>query len=474
MAKKTHEEVSAYIAGLMERARAAQAVLDTYTQEQVDKLIAVIAYEMTRMPVKQELAELALEETELGDIPSKLGKIENKVKGVYSEVKNVQTVGIVERNEEKGMVRIKKPVGVIGALIPSTQPEMIPITSVVFGIKSRNATIFAPHPRGKKTTWTTVEKMRKLLKENGCPEDAAICIDPEELSVEATQELMAQCDLVMATGGAGMVKAAHSSGKPAYGVGAGNAVMVIDDTADIADAAHKIMMSKTGDLAAGCSCDNSLVIFDSIYDKMIEALKAEGAYLCQGKEEHDKIQKAIFPTWPADHNLNRSTCAKPAKKIAEIAGITIPDDTKFILVEETGTGFEYPLSGEKLCLVLTVYKCHDLDEAIEKVNSIHAYSGAGHSCGIYSNNQENVEKFALSTHTVRVNNNLPNSVVNTGSWLSYHPFGPSVGCGTWGGNIASKNITLENYMNDTWLVTGRDRKVPTDEELFGDTGVMHD
>ena len=474
MAKRTSEETTAYIAGLVERAKKAQAILNDYTQEQVDKLAAKIAYEMTRLPVRQELADLALEETELGDIPSKLAKIETKVKGVWTEIKDEKTVGIVERDEEHGMVRIKKPVGVIGALIPSTQPEMIPITSTVMGIKSRNATVFAPHPRGKKTTMTAVNMMREHLKAAGCPEDAIICIEPEELSVEATQELMRQADLVIATGGAGMVKAAYSSGTPAYGVGAGNAVMVIDDTADLKDAAHKIMLSKTGDLAAGCSCDNALVIYDDIYDDMIAALKAEGAYLAQGKEEHDKIQKAIFPTWPADHNLNRSTCAKPIKTIADIAGITIPDDTKFILVEETGTGFDYPLSGEKLCMVATVYKVSNLDEAIQKVNDIHAYSGAGHSCGIYSNHQENVEKFALNTKTVRVNNNLPNSIVNTGSWLSYHPFSPSVGCGTWGGNIYSKNITIECYMNDTWLVTGRDRKVPTDEELFADYGVMHD
>ena len=474
MAKKTHEETSAYIASLVARARTAQAILNDYTQEQVDKLVAMIAYEMTRLPVRQALSDLALEETELGDIPSKLAKIETKVKGVYNDIKHEKTVGIVERDEAKGLVRIKKPAGVIGALIPSTQPEMIPITATEMGIKTRNATIFAPHPRGKKTTWTAVDMMRKLLKEHGCPEDAIICIDPEALSVEATQELMVQADLVMATGGAGMVKAAYSSGTPAYGVGAGNAVMVIDDTADIKDAAHKIMLSKTGDLAAGCSCDNALVIFDNIYDEMIAALKAEGAYLCQGKEEHDKIQKAIFPTWPADHNLNRNTCAKPAKVIAGIAGIEIPDDTKFIMVEETGTGFEYPLSGEKLCIVLTVYKVYNLEEAIDKVNAIQAYSGAGHSCGIYSNNQANIEKYALQTHTVRVNNNLPNSIVNTGSWLAGYPFSPSVGCGTWGGNICSKNVTLEFYMNDTWLATGIERKIPTDEDLFGDMGVIHD
>ena len=449
--------------------RSAQEVIATYTQEQVDELCAAIAYRMTREDVKAELAQLALDETELGDYDSKVAKIENKVKGVYSEIKNEKTVGIVEEIPERGMRRIKKPVGVVGALVPSTQPEMLPITTALFVIKSRNAVITSPHPRGKKITYRTVEIMRNILKEYNVPEDVLQCVDTVKTAI--TGELMKQSDLVVATGGAGMVEVAYSSGTPAYGVGAGNAVMTIDDSADIKDAAHKIMLSKTGDLAAGCSCDNALVIYENIYDEMIGALEAEGGYLCK-PEEHDKIQKAIFPTWPKDHNLNRDTVAKPVDVIADVAGITIPEGTKFIMVEETGTGFDYPLSGEKLCLVLTIYKTKDIDSAIEKVNDIHEYSGAGHSCGIYSNSEDNIVKYALNTKTSRVNNNLPNSVVNTGDWNAGHPFSPSLGCGTWGGNITSENVTLKHYMNDTWLATGITREAPTDEELFGDTGLM--
>ncbi len=461
-----------YIAEAMERGRRAQAVINDYTQEQVDHLTAVLAYEMTREPIKQELAELALEETELGDIPSKLGKIDVKVKGVFSEIKSVKTVGIVEEIPERGLRRIAKPVGVIGALIPSTQPELIPITTALFCVKTRNAVIFAPHPRGRKTTMRTTELIRDLLVKHGAPADVVQCIEPNMVEVPCTDELMKQCDLVMATGGAGMVKAAYSSGTPAYGVGAGNAIMCVDDTADLKDMAHKVMLSKTTDLAAGCSCDNALVIFDSVYDQAVEALKAEGAYLCT-PEEHDKIQRAIFPEWPNNHNINRDIVAKPVSVIAEMANIKIPEGTKFILVEETGSGFEYPLSGEKMCLVTAVYRCKDIDEAIERVNANHAYSGAGHSCGIYSKNEENIVNFALKTHTVRVNNNLPNGLVNTGNWMAGHPFSPSLGCGTWGNNICSKNVTIEYYMNTTWLATEIDRKAPTEEELFGDTGVMH-
>jgi len=460
-----------YVEKLVGRARKAQAVIANYTQEQVDKITAMIAYEMTREPVRQELADLAMEETKLGDIPSKLGKIETKVKGVFYEIKNEKTVGIVEEIPEKGLRRIAKPVGVIGALIPSTQPEMIPITTALFCMKTRNAVIYAPHPRGKKTTFRATELMRALLKEYGVPEDVLQSFEPDMVKVPVTNELMKQSDLVMATGGAGMVKAAYSSGTPAYGVGAGNAVMVVDETADLKDMAHKVMLSKTGDLAAGCSCDNSIVIVDGVYDAAIEALKAEGGYLCT-PEEHDKIQKAIFPTWPEDHVINRDIVACPVEKIAQIAGLNLPEGTKFIMVEETGSGADYPLSGEKMCLVLTVYREKDIDSAIARVNANHAYSGAGHSCGIYSKNEDNIVKMALETKTVRVNNNLPNSVVNTGNWMAGHPFSPSLGCGTWGNNICSKNVTIEFYMNTTWLAVGIDRKAPTDEELFGDTGVM--
>jgi sulfoacetaldehyde dehydrogenase len=387
------------------------------------------------------------------------------VKGVYRDIRFEKSVGVVEEFPERGLRRITKPVGVIAGLIPSTQPEMLPMTKALFAIKARDAIIFAPHPRGKKTTFRTTEIMRAVLEKNNAPEDLLICC--EEVSIDATNELMKQCDLVVATGGSGMVKAAYSSGTPAYGVGAGNACLVVDESADIPDAAHKIMISKTGDLAAGCSCDNSLVIFQSIYEKTIAQLKKEGGYLCS-PEDYAKVRKALFPEWPANHTLYRDIVARPIEKIASIAGITVPSATKFIMVEETGSGSDYPFSGEKMSLILAVYKCRDLEDAINIVNANHAYSGAGHSCGIYSNVETNIVKFALATHTSRCNVNLPNSVANTGDWGVGYPFSGSLGCGTWGGNITSENITLKHYLNNTWIATPIKEVIPTDEELFGD------
>lgn len=468
MGKMTREEAKTYVEGLMKRAHAAQKIAEHYTQERVDELVGAIAYEMTRPDVEAELARMALEETELGRYEDKIGKIEKKVKGVYRDIKHEKTVGVVEEFPERCLRRIKKPVGVVGALVPSTQPEMLPICTAMFAIKSRDAAVISPHPRGKKVTFTTIEKIRAILKKYDAPEDLLVCTDPEYVNMDVSQEIMAQSDLVVATGGASMVKAAYSSGTPAYGVGAGNDNIVIDDCADLKFAAHTIHLSKIADLSAGCSCDNSVVILDSVYDDMIQALKDEGAYLCN-EEEKEKFRKALFPNWPNDNVINRDMVAKPIDVMAKIAGVDLPKGTEFILVTETGSGFDYPFSGEKLCLITTVYREKDLDAAIARVNANQAYSGAGHGAGIFTTNDDHLIKYALETYTSRINCNLPNSQVNTGSWEAGYPFSPSLGCGTWGGNSASENVDLKYYMNNTWVATPLPNPhVPTDDELFGD------
>jgi sulfoacetaldehyde dehydrogenase len=301
------------------------------------------------------------------------------------------------------------------------------------------------------------------MKKYGAPEDLFIPI--EEPSIPLTNELMAQCDLVMATGGQPMVRAAYSSGTPAYGVGAGNSMIHIDRTADLADAAVKIKASKTFDTAAGCSCDNSIIIDKSVYEDALLELARVGAHMLSA-EEKVKVQKAIWPNWPADHVLNRDIVASPVENIAKIAGIEIPEGTGFLLVEEDKTGEATPFAGEKMSLVSTVYKSGDIDEVIRIANENHAYSGAGHSVGIYSRTPENIEKYALGTYTTRVVVNQAQGATNTGSWTSGMPFTSSLGCGTWGGNIASENIELKHYMNNTWVIREIPSRQPTDEELF--------
>jgi len=456
--------VQEYISGLIDRARKAQKLAERLTQSEVDELAAAITWEfVSNRKLVEELAEFSFNECRMGDIQSKIIKTISKCRGIYFDVKDQKTVGIIEEIPQKGLIRIAKPVGVIGSLVPGTQGEMHPIVQAINVVKARDAIIFSPHPRAKKTTAKICVILREIMNRYDVPEDLFICI--EDPSIEKTKELMKQCDLVMATGGHSMVLAAYSSGTPAYGVGAGNAIIMIDKTADLAEAATKIKLSKTFDLAAGCSCDNSLVIEASVYDDMLAELKKVGAYLAT-PEEKNKIRKAIWPNWPNDILLNRDIVASPVENVARIAGITIPPGTSFILVEEDQIGAVTPFAGEKMCLVTAVYKYSDVDEAIKIINTNHEYSGAGHSCGIFSKDKDMIEELALRTYTTRVVVNQPQSYTNTGNWISGMPFTSSLGCGTWGGNIVSENIILKHYMNNTWVIQEVPSKEPTDEELF--------
>lgn len=449
-----------YVAGLMARARKAQEAIEHYTQEQVDQLVKAVAWATVKDGPAQEIAKLAIDESKLGYYDAKYGKLLKKVKGALRDIKDDKSVGVIEKDEKKGIVKIVKPVGVIGALVPCTNPEATPVVKAMFALKSRNAIVFSPHPRTKKTNTLIVNYMRAALKKYGAPEDLIIGI--ESPTIEISNEVMKQCDLVVATGGSPMVKAAYSSGTPAYGVGTGNAVMIVDETADIADAAMKIRIGKTFDYATSCSAENSVVIQEGIYDKMIEALKKEGGYLVNA-EEKVKLQNTMW----VDGHLNPDIIAQSAQRIGELAGINV-GDAKFIMVPETGVGKDYPFSGEKLSVVMTLYKFGKFEEAIDKVNKITGFMGKGHSCGIHSTDDNRVMELATKTKTSRIMVRQPQSAGNSGDWTNGMPFTMTLGCGTWGGNISSENVTWKQMVNVTWLSYPIPANIPTDEELFGD------
>jgi sulfoacetaldehyde dehydrogenase len=461
MDKQTNAEAREYVAGLIERARKAQKVAEGYSQQFVDELITAVCWDIVKDGPAQEIAKLAVEESRMGTYEAKYAKLMVKLRGALRDMKGQKSVGIIERDDEKGIVKIAKPVGVVGAIVPCTNPEATPVLKAMMAIKTRNAVIFAPHPRTKRTNTFIVNLMRKTLNRYGVPEDLLIPI--EEPTMDISSELMRQCDLILATGGSGMVKAAYSSGTPAYGVGVGNAVVVVDETADLKDAAHKAMMSKTFDYATSCSTENSMVIEESVYDKFIECLQAEGGYLVS-KEEKEKLQKGMW----VNGVLNRDIVAQPAQAIGKVAGIDIPGDRKFIMVEETGIGPDYPFSGEKLSVVMTLYKYKGFEEAIEKVNAITGYQGSGHSCGIHTKDADRAIEFALKTYTSRVMVRQPQCLANSGAWTNGMPMTLSLGCGTWGGNISSDNITWKKLLNTTWVSFPIENTQPTDEELFGD------
>jgi sulfoacetaldehyde dehydrogenase len=268
----------------------------------------------------------------------------------------------------------------------------------------------------------------------------------------------------MATGGAAMVKAAYSSGKPAYGVGAGNSTMVIDETANIEEAARNTRLSKTSDNGSGCSADGNLLVEATIYDRFLEQLQKEGGYLVS-EEEKAKLQAAM---WDPEGHRTFETIARPAAQIAEVAGFSIPEDKKFIIVKEDKIGKQHLFSSEKLCIVLSIFKYSGFDSALEMVRQIYEVGGKGHSCGIYSFNDDHVHQLALMAPVSRMMVRQPQSKTNAGSFTNGMPMTSSLGCGTWGGNITTENISLKHYMNVTWVSRPIPEDRPSDEELFGE------
>ncbi len=454
-----------YVNQLIQRARKAQELIEDYSQEEIDRLVEAVVWNIVRDGPAQEISKLAVEESKMGNYEGKYNKLMAKAKGAIRDMKGKKSVGVIEIDEDKQIIKIAKPVGVIGALIPCTNPEATPTVKVAHALKARNAIIMSPHPRTKKTNSLITRIIRETLKKYKAPEDLVISI--EEPTMDISKQLMEQSDLVFATGGAGLVKSAYASGTPSYGVGAGNAVVVVDESADIKDAAAKIRASKTFDLATSCSAENSLIVQEDIYKDLVQALKDEGGYLAT-QEDKDKLQETIW----IEGKLNTKIVAQSASRIAQLAGIVIPEESSFILVEENGIGQDYPFSGEKLSVVLTLYKYKDFKEAIEKVNAITRYQGMGHSCGIHSFNEEHIMELALKTKVSRMNVRQGQALANTGNWFNGMPFTTSLGCGTWGGNISSENITWEHLINTTWVSRPFQPVIPTDEELF--SNVMKD
>lgn len=450
------------IKGLIERSRAAQAQIENYTQEQVDKLIRALVWSVARPGMAEKIAQFTVDETRLGNYEGKFLKISKKTRATLMDIIDDKSVGVIEEDKDRNIVKIAKPCGVIGALAPSTNPEATPVIKAISAIKGRNSIIIAPHPRAKLTNKMICDLMRETLEAYGAPADLIIAI--ETPSLEKTNELMKQCDRVLATGGGAMVKAAYSSGTPALGVGVGNAVITVDDTADLDDAAQKIRISKTLDLAASCSADNSVVLLEPIYDQMLEKLQAEGGYVVND-EEKQKLQNTIWE----DGHLNANIVAQPAEKIAGMAGIDLPEGKKFFIVPETGYGPDYPFSGEKLSVVMALYKAKDIDEAIKLTNNIQSYQGQGHSCGLYSTSDENIMKLANATKTSRVMVNQPQAPSNSGNLWNGMRQTFSLGCGSWGGNGTNNNITWRDLINETWVSKplAKTKELPPDEELFG-------
>ena len=453
------------IGEFVSKARTAQELIVGYTQEQIDEVCVAIGWEVYNDVNIAQLAELAVEETGMGNIPDKILKHKGKVLGVLKDVKGAPSVGLIESDAEKGIEKYAKPVGVVGALTPVTNPTATPASNAISILKGRNAVIFAPHPKSQKASFMAVEMMRDGLAQIGAPRDLIQILSSP--SVEKTSELMKQVDLVLATGGGAMVKAAYSSGTPAYGVGPGNSVQMMAGDADVSDAVSKIVLSKCFDNATSCSSENSVIIHTSIYGEAMSLFIEKGGYLCTGSD------RAALEKWMWILNkkgvrvINPAIVAKSAAEIAESAGIAVPEGCRMLLVEGVLPVTEDQFAHEKLSPVLTVWKYDFFEDGFTLLKELTDNCGTGHSCGIHTKDDSIISFLGNNMNSSRIMVNQPQAPANGGNFFNGMPSTVTLGCGTWGGNITTENINYKHFLNITWVSRPITPNKPTDEEMFG-------
>ncbi len=468
-APKVGADTAAVVAALVERARAAQRVYGAYDQARLDETVAAAGWAIMEPERNRTLAEIAVRDTGLGNVPDKIVKNHRKTLGLLRDLKHARSTGVIAEYPERGITEIAKPVGIVAAIVPSTNPGATPANNIINALKCGNATIVGPSPKGYSTCAKLLEYMHEEFRRIGAPLDLVQML-PAPVTRELTNELMKQADLVVVTGSQNNVRAGYSSGTPALGVGAGNVAVIVDDTADCADAAAKIMRSKIFDNATSCSSENSTVVHAAAYDRMVAAFAAEGGVLLTA-EEKTRLQQTMFP----GGKLSAAVTAQSVRKICAIAGLTRPElvGAKCLIVEETGTGRSHPFSGEKLSPVLALYKARDFDDAIATVQAIYAYMGNGHSCGIYTANEAHVRKLGEVMTVCRVIVRQAHTFATGGGFDNGLPFSLSMGCGTWGGNSFSDNLNYRHFMNITRIVRTIPPDEPTVDDIFGEYWAKH-
>ena len=428
---------------LIKRVKKAQEIFETYSQEQVDKIFKAAALAANKMRIP--LAQMAVEETGMGVVEDKVIKNHFASEYIYNKHKNAKTCGVIKEDKPNGIKIVAQPLGVIAGVIPTTNPTSTAIFKSLITLKTRNGIIFSPHPRAKKCTIEAARIVLEAAVKAGAPEDIIGWIDTP--SLELTNMLMTHEDIatILATGGPGMVKAAYSSGKPALGVGPGNTPAIIDETADIKMAVSSILMSKTFDNGMICASEQSVVIVDSVYDEVMKEFQYRGGYLLN-KKEKEKVAKTII----IDGKLNAAIVGQPAYKIAEMAGVDVPQTAKVLMGEVTKIDLAEEFAHEKLSPVLAIYRASDFDEAVQKAYELVVLGGAGHTSVLYTDErkQDRINKFAAKLHTSRILINSPSSQGGIGDLYNFK-LEPSLtlGCGSWGGNAVSENVGVKHLLN---------------------------
>jgi sulfoacetaldehyde dehydrogenase len=453
------------VAALIARARAAQAAYERCDQARVDEVAVACGWAIMKPENNRALAELAVRHTGLGNVADKIVKNHRKTLGLLRDIQGVRTVGVIAEYPERGITEIARPVGVVAAITPSTNPGATPANQIINALKCGNAIILAPSPKGYSTCALLLKFIYQEFEKIHADPDL-VQVLPAPVTKETTHELMRQADLVAATGSQSNIRAAYSSGRPAIGVGQGNVVSIVDASADLADAAKKIALSKTFDNATSCSSENAVVILAPAYAQTVKELEKQGGEMLDeaGKA---KLQQVMFP----GGKLSASTTAQSAARIAELAGLK--SKARFLMVEETGAGPAYPFSGEKLAPVLAVYRAADFDEAFALTRRIYDYQGRGHSVSIHTRDEAQAMRLGLEMPVARVIVNQAHCIATGGSFDNGLPFSLSMGCGTWGGNSFSDNMHWRHFLNITRLARVIAEKVPTEDEIFGAYHARH-
>ena len=455
------------IAALVARSRAAQRLIDGWDQARVDELATAAGWAIVEPTHNRALAECAVRDTGLGNVDDKIAKNRRKTMGLLRDLAGAKTVGVIAEDRARGLIEIARPVGVVAAVTPSTNPGATPANNIVNALKCRNSIVLAPSPKGTSTLMLLLRFVHAEFDRIGAPHDLVLAL-PTPCTREHTRELMRQADLVVATGSQNNVRAAYQSGTPALGVGAGNVAVIVDESADIADAAQKIARSKVFDNATSCSSENSVIAIGATADSLLAALEREGGVLLDA-EETQRLRQAMF----TPQGLAAEIVAKPVDAIAAYSGLVRPDveRARFLIVTETGVGSAHPFSGEKLSPVLAFYRVADFDAASALADRLLRYQGAGHSVGLHTRLAEQAMRLGLTLPVSRVIVNQAHCFATGGSYDNALPFSLSMGCGTWGGNSFSDNLNYRHFLNITRVVhplPTMNVREPSEDELFGD------
>ena len=459
-------DAATIVAERVARARAAREAYDAATQEEVDEVVTAVGWAIVDPEHNLALAETAVHDTGLGNVADKVAKNRRKTMGLLRDLARARSVGVISEDPERGLIEIARPVGVVAAITPSTNPAATPANNIINALKGRNAIIVAPSPKGASTLSLLLSYVHAELDRVGSPRDLVQAL-PAPVTRETTNELMRQVDLVVATGSQTNVRAAYASGTPAIGVGVGNVAVIVDETADLADAADKIARSKIFDNATSCSSENSVIAVEAIAGPFLATLAQAGGALLAADEAR-ALEKAMF----VDGRPAAAFVAQSASAIVLRAGLSRPAllDATFLIAEETGVGPSHPFSGEKLSPVLAFYRAPDFAAASALAGRLLAHQGGGHSIGLHSRREERAVELGLTLPVCRVIVNQAHCFATGGSFDNALPFSLSMGCGTWGRNSISDNLNYRHFLNITRVVRPLEPDrvhEPSEEELFG-------